>query len=216
MPDEWPHDRLGTRLQTEFGSAGVAVWPCVVAAAKRNINEGTFSFTTEEEAWQTLGLEPAGFSLEEFFRVTGALKETRRRCRGRVTDVQLRRWEELQQTLSRSLEAERKARSRANSNRDNTGTDSDGDSDRYRDSSLSSNGPTDKQLAYLADLGHQGPRPKSAREASELIDELRKPKPTEGRTDPSPDRNDPTTCPHLAITDDGWCAACGVEVGARP
>jgi hypothetical protein len=210
MTADWPHDRLGTRLQAEFGSAGVAVWPCVVAAAKRNINEGTFSFTTEEEAWQTLGLEPAGFSLEEFFRLTGALKETRRRRRGRVTDVQLRRWEELQQTLSRSLEAERKARSRANSKRDNTGTDSDSDSDS--DSSLSPNGPTEKQLAYLSDLGHQGPRPRSAREASQLISELRKPADTEGRTDPSPERNDPQTCPHLALDDEGWCSACSTQV----
>jgi hypothetical protein len=39
---------------------------------------------------------------------------------------------------------------------------------------------------------------------------------TTGRTDPSPERNDPATCPHLAVDDRGWCAGCSTQVGHDP
>ena len=38
---------------------------------------------------------------------------------------------------------------------------------------------------------------------------------TEGRVDPSPDRNDPTTCRHRATDGGGWCAGCSSQVAYR-
>jgi hypothetical protein len=34
----------------------------------------------------------------------------------------------------------------------------------------------------------------------------------EASTNPSPERNDPETCPHYAVDDTGWCAACSTQV----
>lgn len=210
MPVDWPHDNLGTRLHASFGNDGIAVWSALVAAAKRNHVEGTFTFATEEEAWHNLGLTPTVFTLEDFFRMTGRLKQTSKRRRGRVTDITLTRWEELQKTVTRSLEAERKARSRQRNARDIGVTDSDIDID----TDIDSDAPTRKQLDYLADLGYEGRPPASKREASKTIEVLtaraeRKPHAT-------PPRNDPATCPHLAMDDEGWCSACKEQVPGVP
>lgn len=94
LSTEFPHDKTGTRLQEEFGPAGLAVWVALLTAAKRAHVQGTFSYRSEEGAWQELGIVEPGFSLADFFKVTGHMKQTRRRRRGRITDVQITAWEE--------------------------------------------------------------------------------------------------------------------------
>ena len=47
-------------------------------------------------------------------------------------------------------------------------------------------------------------------ESDTLNNELLK-RSKEHQTDPSPDRLNPDKCPHIAITDEGDCAACGLE-----
>ena len=46
---------LSTRWErgwfSEFGNEGLAVWVCLLAAAKRSINEGVVSYTTEADFW---------------------------------------------------------------------------------------------------------------------------------------------------------------------
>jgi hypothetical protein len=226
MPVEWPFDALGTRLLDEFGNPGIAVWSCFLAAAKRSPLEGTISFTTEEEAWSQLGLEPPQFTLDEFLKVTGAMKETRRRRRGRITDVTLTRWEELQQTLKRQLARERKARSRAENARDKGVTDRDPDRDRDKDPDPDPGGglaiaikEAHKDKANGSEIGS----PKAVgeyryRQDPERYDSLANGtyRPSEATTDPSPKRNDPDTCRHFARTSDGDCAACGTENVSMP
>lgn len=95
---EFPFDKTGTRLQEEFGPAGVAVWVALLTAAKRAHVQGQFSYTTEEEAWRNLGIHGADFGWDDFLKVTGQLKKTRKRRRGRITDVQITAWEDWNDT----------------------------------------------------------------------------------------------------------------------
>jgi hypothetical protein len=98
LSTEFPHDKTGTRLQEEFGPAGIAVWVALLTAAKRAHVQGQFSYVSEAEAWEKLGVHGASFSLDEFFRVTGQMKKTRKRRRGHITDVQITGWGEWNDT----------------------------------------------------------------------------------------------------------------------
>ena len=132
---EFPFDRLANRLLSEFGPAGVVVWIYVVAAAKRAPVEGYFSYTSDAEAWEKLGIDQqhADFTLDEFFTLTGHLHETKKHARVGVTTIDLRRWDELQLTINRQIDAERQARSRARNTRTQGVTDQDQDQDQDQD-----------------------------------------------------------------------------------
>lgn len=93
LSTEFPHDKTGTRLLEELGPAGLAVWVALLTAAKRSHNQGTFSYVSEGDAWEKLGVHGTEFSFEEFLAVTGRVKKTRRTRRGRITDVQITAWE---------------------------------------------------------------------------------------------------------------------------
>lgn len=110
---EFPFDKTGTRLQEEFGAAGLGVWAAMLTAAKRAHIQGTFTFTTEEEAWINLGITTPPFPLEDFLRVTGQLKKTRKRHRGRITDVQITAWGQWNDTIKSDVRREQNARSKA-------------------------------------------------------------------------------------------------------
>jgi hypothetical protein len=97
---EFPHDKTGTRLQEEFGPAGLAVWVAMLTAAKRAPIQGTFTYHSEEGAWLELGILNPPFPLVDFLKVTGQLKKTRKRRRGRITDVQITAWEQWNDTLN--------------------------------------------------------------------------------------------------------------------
>lgn len=132
---EFPFDKTGTRLQEEFGPAGLAVWVALLTAAKRAHVQGQFSYTTEEEAWRNLGISGVEFSFDEFLRVSGQLKNTRKRRRGRITDVQITAWEEWNDTQNTRPGREEKPRLSHESTSHLRATESEIDSEIEIDSS---------------------------------------------------------------------------------
>jgi hypothetical protein len=108
------HGRTAERLLAKFGRDGLLVWVCFIAACKRAPEQGVFEYTSEGDAWATLGLhgyEPE-FTLKTFFTYTGRLKKTSRTYTGRVTYVVCTRWEEYALGVDRELDAARKRRKR--------------------------------------------------------------------------------------------------------
>ena len=96
----------------------------MLTAAKRGHVQGTFSYTTEAEAWASLGITDPPFELDTFLRVTGHLKQTRKRRRGRITDVQITAWKDWNNTANSEVTRERNARSKR-MNTDETQTESE-------------------------------------------------------------------------------------------
>jgi len=126
---EFPFDKTGTRLQEEFGPAGVAVWVALLTACKRAHVQGQFSYTTEAEAWSNLGITGAEFTFDQFLKVTGQLKKTRKRRRGRITDVQITAWEDWNNTKNSEVTRAQNARSRRDNTSDLPMTESDSESE---------------------------------------------------------------------------------------
>lgn len=123
----------GSRILERFGVEGLGVWACLLAAAKKSATQGTFSYSSEPDAWTKLGMyghEPA-FSFTDFVTLLGRLKQARREKRGRVVDVVLTHWGDWNQTIRRETEAEKKRRKRAQNTGDNTtplgGTEGEGE-----------------------------------------------------------------------------------------
>jgi len=94
LSTEFPHDNTGTRLQEEFGPAGIGIWVALLTAAKRAHVQGQFSYVSEGDAWEKLGVIDPPCTFEEFIEMTGRMKKTRKRARGRITDVQITGWEQ--------------------------------------------------------------------------------------------------------------------------
>jgi hypothetical protein len=95
---EFPFDSLGTELQQVLGPAALGVWAALMTACKRNGVQGQISYTSESEVWTVLGItEPdrLGFTFDDFLAVTGRMKQTRKRPRGRVMDVIATHWLEV-------------------------------------------------------------------------------------------------------------------------
>ena len=96
---------LPRKLWATFGAFGVVVWVALLGAAKRNAREGTFEFCSPQDAFAQMGIPPEyvpdDFDLDEFFRLTGAKKETRLRRDGAITKVDITRWGPWQKTTKR-------------------------------------------------------------------------------------------------------------------
>jgi hypothetical protein len=75
------------------------VFVALLTAAKRHNPQGRFSWTTEEDAWNQIGLpvDNFNFTFETFIRCLGDLKQTRKTSRGRIKEVQIRSWGDWQQ-----------------------------------------------------------------------------------------------------------------------
>jgi hypothetical protein len=143
---EFPFDKTGTRLQEEFGAAGIGVWVAMLTAAKRSHVQGTFSYTTEEEAWINLGITTPPFPLDEFLRVTGQLKKTRRRRRGRITDVQITAWEEWNDAPRTGSGRSQKSWSQDDSARQDRASERDSDTESEREIEIDESNPFFKFL----------------------------------------------------------------------
>lgn len=133
----YPHGETARRIQAEFGRDGLLVWILFLAACKRSPAQGSFAYTSEEAAWAELGLldptDRPAFSLAEFWRFTGRLKQTRQTRSGHVTNVSATHWKEWQDASARRIEAERKSRKRGEKRPDIAAPDSDSDLDHDRD-----------------------------------------------------------------------------------
>lgn len=113
----------GQKLLGKFGKDGLITWVCVLAAAKRSRDQGTFNYVSEDGGWHELGLgyphTPTGFTLDEFFTFTGQLKKTRKRRVGQLSHVEITGWGEWNKAWDREVEADRKSSKRAQNTPDN-------------------------------------------------------------------------------------------------
>lgn len=105
--------RTGGKLLTKFGNEGLFTWMLLLAAAKKETPQGTFTYTSDPEAWTKLGGIPTAFTLDEFFVFTGQLKKTRRTRTGRVQHVSIRGWEQWNKAWETQVARERSASKRA-------------------------------------------------------------------------------------------------------
>lgn len=119
--------KLGVALKQEFGAEGLAVWMCLLAAAKRNLPQGTFRYSSESDAWAQLGLLDAqpSFTFEEFLTVTGRMKQTSRTRSGHLSNVTCTQWQHWNDEYGRQKDRERKSRKRAENTRTQDGTSTD-------------------------------------------------------------------------------------------
>jgi hypothetical protein len=101
----------------------------LLTAAKRAHVQGQFSYVSEGEAWETLGVRGTDFTLDEFLRVTGQLKKTRKRRRGQVTDVQITAWEEWNDSVRTGSGRKQTPSVTGDSVRQHRAFDSDSDND---------------------------------------------------------------------------------------
>lgn len=121
---EFMHKRTARKLLDELGLGGPLVFLALILKAKDGAVPGVFTYTSEAAAWEKLGLEgvEVGFTLDEFLKVTGRLKQTSRTPVGRLMNVQLTRYADWQKDAKRYEEAVKKARTRAHSTGDTNGT----------------------------------------------------------------------------------------------
>lgn len=92
---------------------GLCTWMLLLAAAKREPNQGTFTFTSEPEAWTKLGATANGFTFNEFITWCGRAKKTRRTVSGRVSYVEIIGWQQWNDAWEREADNRRKSRKRA-------------------------------------------------------------------------------------------------------
>jgi hypothetical protein len=108
--------RTGQRLLDEFGLEGLAVWACLLAAAKRSRRQGTLEWYSDNDAWVHLGIAstpPSGFTFTQFAKFLGRLKQARTTTYGQVKETTLTQWEQWNNTIKTEHDAEKKRRKRA-------------------------------------------------------------------------------------------------------
>jgi hypothetical protein len=118
------HGKTAEKLRERFGAHGLLVWVCYLAACKRNWVQGRLTYTSEPEGWTKLGLhrEDFGFTLAEFFQVTGQLKQTKVTRVAQVTDIVCTRWGDWNKEAKREIDAERNRSKRTQNTVDDTAT----------------------------------------------------------------------------------------------
>lgn len=96
---DFPFDSLSVALQSKFGAGGLGLWASLLTAAKRAFVQGVIEYGSDDEFFRLVGIDPTdlGFTLDEFLKVTGDHKQTRRRHRGRIKQIVLTHWEDLNQ-----------------------------------------------------------------------------------------------------------------------
>lgn len=86
-------DDFGTKLTERWGMEGLCTWMLFLAACKREVNQGTFTYTSEDEGWSKLGAQALSFTLDDFFKWTGSQRKTSKRRSGRVRYISCSVWE---------------------------------------------------------------------------------------------------------------------------
>lgn len=98
---------FGAKLVEKWGMEGLCAWMLLLAAAKREPVQGTFTYTSEPEAWTKLGAVATSFTFEEFVAFCGRFKQTRKRRSGRVTYVSIPSWEGWNKGYKAQTDSER-------------------------------------------------------------------------------------------------------------
>lgn len=115
--------RFGTKLEAKWGMEGLCTWMLLLAAAKREPAQGTFTYTSEAEAWTKIGATATRFSFNEFITFCGRGKQTRRTVSGRVSYVEITGWTDWNNEFRQQADSEQKSRKRAHSRPDTLPTD---------------------------------------------------------------------------------------------
>jgi hypothetical protein len=110
-------------LLRRFGATGAVVWVAFLCACKRSFTPGEIHFASDAEALWLMRLSDVPladhsgreWTLDEFWRFTGRMKQTRRTSRGRVTYVRSTHWERWQDDARVLMARERQRRWRATS-----------------------------------------------------------------------------------------------------
>lgn len=111
--------KTGTAIQKKHGVEGIAVWAAMIAAGKRGKGQIVFAHDAD---WIAIGLlSPPVFTLREFLRTTGNVKQTRTKTHGHVMYVQLTHYGEWNDDAHTQRERERKSSKTQESNRKKTG-----------------------------------------------------------------------------------------------
>lgn len=124
--------RFGTKLEKKWGMEGLCAWMLLLAAAKREPVQGTFTYSSESEVWTKLGATAAGFDFDTFITFCGRNKQTRKTRSGRVTYVEITGWKDWNVEWSREQDAQRKSRKRGVSTPDTKRTGPGLSSDTHR------------------------------------------------------------------------------------
>jgi hypothetical protein len=112
--------KTATRLKKKFGRDGLLTWVLFLAACKRSREQGTFSYTSESEGWQLIGLDyphTPQFSLDAFFAFTGRGGGTRLVRSGSIRRVSVVNWQSWNEEWKKQQGSERMSRKRAQSAR---------------------------------------------------------------------------------------------------
>lgn len=121
---DFAHKRTARRLTEELGIVAPYVFITLILRAKDGIEPGTFVYRSEAVGWEKLGFDPEAmpFTLDEFFTVTGRLRQTSRKRLGDIWNVKLTQYGEWQKDSKRYEEAAKKSRTRGKSAGDTNGT----------------------------------------------------------------------------------------------
>lgn len=117
VPLDFWHEPLCDRLLAELGPWGPVVWLSLEAEAKRSHLKGTLVVPSEVAFWQALGLyghehRMPPFTMTEFLKVTGRMKETRREKVGRLIHIIISRYADRQLDWEREDARHRQDRQR--------------------------------------------------------------------------------------------------------
>lgn len=104
--------RTGEALLKKWDMEGLCAWMLLLAAAKREPVQGTFTFASDAEAWSKIGAQPVGFTLDEFLTFLGRRKQTSRRRHGRLTYLEITNWGRWNAIFKRRRDAAQKSRKR--------------------------------------------------------------------------------------------------------
>lgn len=118
------HKNTARKLTDKLGPLAPLVFIALILRAKDGTEPGTFTYSSEAVAWEKLGLDGHlfPFTLDDFFRETGLVKQTSRRRIGVVWNVRLTRYADWQKDSRRYEAAVKKASTRAHSTGDTNGT----------------------------------------------------------------------------------------------
>lgn len=125
LSTHFAHGETGRRILAEWGPEGLLAWVCLLAAAKRSPEQGSFEWTSEPEAWYLLGLpgHRPEWTFEAFAKWLGRYKLANTTRSGEVRKTSITAWKAWNKTIERDHEAARKRRKRAENTPDNTPDD---------------------------------------------------------------------------------------------
>ncbi len=120
------HKKTCATLMAKLGPFGVLAFLSLCTEAKRSRIPGVVIVASEPDFWKQLGLygEPLDFTMDEFLKATGRIKQTSRRRVGRLSHVVLTNYGRWQNDYRRENERERKSRKRQEYGTDNGRTSS--------------------------------------------------------------------------------------------